>query len=839
MREDLGKIALAALLHDIGKFAYHAGDEVDGRKDHALLGDKFVRLHVPSVWQNALAPVGWHHGDPEGKGHETFPVQVVQLADRLSAGEREKRDEEGHEPPQMASPFSRLGPSPAQLAWLPVGPLKLDKNLSPKPNHLSENELKSVYKGLWEDFRNEADKLRKLHEANPNLDTYIANMLDLLFRYTWCVPSAFYYDVPDVSLYDHLRTTAAIAACIYVSFAGREGEVRKILTSIKGKDSPDWPPEPDVAALVEGDISGIQDFIYGLKNPRGAASVLRARSFYLQILTEVIARWMLRKMGLPPTNLLYCGGGRFRLLVPLEELNRLEDLGAHVNRVLLRAHRGALYLALEGVPLSPAHFAWAPVHMENERWEASRGLRATEDVLTQKLSQRKQRRFLELPSEDLAELFRPFGDEKGVCDVCGEPGIVEEDEEGVRWCPSCRSFRELGRSLREAKFLRLVWKEPRPLSEQNTWEGVLNSFGFRLDIINNKLPEPAQEISILWRLTDKAFPPRTSQEISVRKFLVNVVATWKEGEKSPRPEKFKEEHGEIKSFDVLAANARGAEYIGVLRMDMDNLGWLLRDGFVVQKDGGYFDRGTFSRKHSLSTFLTIFFEGFVEKLVHDLAQEEGCERVYAVYSGGDDLFFVGSWDAMPILARRIRKEFAEFSGREDLGISAGLILVHEKYPLYLAAQEAASALEEAKTPRAESARNSRPPKKDAFCFLGRVIPWERFEEVREWMESLKEAVEKSGEARRLLFVLQEVEEEYQREKAKRGAWGPWIWRTAYWLSRHREMAQKTGQDTSLYEKLQQKLSGEAFAENIGFLGLAARWAELLTRKKGGESCARK
>jgi len=84
-------------------------------------------------------------------------------------------------------------------------------------------------------------------------------------------------------------------------------------------------------------------------------------------------------------------------------------------------------------------------------------------------------------------------------------------------------------------------------------------------------------------------------------------------------------------------------------------------------------------------------------------------------------------------------------------------------------------------------------------------------------------------------VLQEVWEEYEEGRKKGREWGPWLWRTAYWLARQREMAKSAGRDPSLYEELGNKLSGERFSKNIGVLGLAARWAELATRKaQGGE-----
>jgi CRISPR/Cas system-associated endonuclease Cas3-HD len=111
MNEELGKVALAGLLHDIGKFGQRAGEMAAGKRDHARIGEKFVSTFVPQPWQGVVsAAVAWHHGDPEGRGHEVFPVLVVRAADRLSAGEREQREEEEHgrHPPQMVSPFASL-----------------------------------------------------------------------------------------------------------------------------------------------------------------------------------------------------------------------------------------------------------------------------------------------------------------------------------------------------------------------------------------------------------------------------------------------------------------------------------------------------------------------------------------------------------------------------------------------------------------------------------------------------------------------------------------------------------------------------------------------------------
>lgn len=839
MNEDLGKIALAGLLHDIGKFGQRAGETSNSKKDHPSVGDKFVRTYVPRPWRDALAPVGWHHGDPEGKAHELYPVQVVVVADRLSAGEREHREEEERGAlAQMLSPFSRLVAS-SHPAYLPLTPLKLHPDhLFPHEQPLDPEHIRRACQRLWTEFCQEAQKLCTLHEASPSLETYLLSLLDLLLRYTWCVPSAYYYDLPDVALYDHLHTTAALAACIFATFRRRPDELRQLAHQTRDQEAKLWPKEPAVAGLVEGDLSGIQDFLYAVKHPKGAASVLRARSFYLQVLTEVIARWILRKLALPPTNLLYCGGGRFRLLVPPQNLADLESLRLTINLALLRAHGGLIYLALAGVPLTPAHFAPAEVRPEPQKGGvAERGLRQAEQELHQLLSSQKNRRFLELPPSDLAEMFRPYGEKGETCQICGQPGAVESDEDGVRWCRTCASFRDLGRKLRNTQFLRLTWREPKTLPENPTWQDVLAQFGFDLEVSGDP-PRPSPAPSILYRLTDEPLSPRTAQEAVVRKFLVNVVAIWQEDEGVPAEDpEYAPQPGEIKHFGVLARQSQGAPYLGILRMDMDNLGWLFRDGFIESKDGACWDRGTFSRKQSLSTLLTVFFEGYVGQMVRTWAKTERKERVYAVYSGGDDLFFVGAWDAMVTLASRVRAEFAKFAGRPDLGISAALVLVDEKHPLYRAAQEAGKRLEEAKEMFKEEDQLGciRRELKDAVHFLGQVLRWSAFGEVEEWKERLEKAVEEDEAARRLLFVLQEVGEAYTREnekrEGKRGLWGPWMWRTAYWLARQRELAKTAGRDTTIYEELQEKLGGEKFAQNIPLLALAARWAELSTRKK--------
>lgn len=53
---------------------------------------------------------------------------------------------------------------------------------------------------------------------------------------------------------------------------------------------------------------------------------MRARSFYLQLLTEAIARDVLTRLGLPITNALYIGGGGFQLLALGQSVDALAEI---------------------------------------------------------------------------------------------------------------------------------------------------------------------------------------------------------------------------------------------------------------------------------------------------------------------------------------------------------------------------------------------------------------------------------------------------------------------------------------------------------------------------------
>lgn len=155
-------------------------------------------------------------------------------------------------------------------------------------------------------------------------------------------------------------------------------------------------------------------------------------------------------------------------------------------------------------------------------------------------------------------------------------------------------------------------------------------------------------------------------------------------------------------FALLAEHALGAERIGVLRMDVDNLGSIYTRGLQGEDL-------TFSRQAMLGEAIARFFTEYMDDFcrgcslpasqtrVFDDPTAERKRKVVIVYSGGDDLFIVGAWHDVIELAYDIRRAFTAYTcDNPDLTLSGGIIVQDPHFPLYHMAKRSGEALDEAK-----------------------------------------------------------------------------------------------------------------------------------------------
>ena len=770
MLQDIECLQLAALLHDIGKF-----------RQRTIATPPF-RPHERHGWEFVTEDFGgFFHpcGDDLGDAilnHHNFPRQTkeiekqVTLADRLSAKERETEQREQEKPSHAAlvSIMSRL-----QIPDKPQSPeLRYDLNpLDIRRETIFPTEDGSVdpnrYGELWGEFTRELQLLtgERGYQA-ADYQTLVA----LLHKYTARMPSATPWEggaertVPDVSLYDHLRTTAAIAACVH----------REILPDdLDGylRQSAERP----LCALLKGDISGLQNFLYGIKS-EGASRELRGRSFYLQLLTEAIALWILRRFDLPITNLLLASGGHFYLLLPYREAReKIDTLRAEIAEKLWGAHREELSVVLAGIRVTASDF-----DKFSKRWK----------VVSEEIERQKRTKGRELSSEKMFDLFFTPRNEP------------ETENYG---------FQELGgRQLRDAQYLVTFEIPEQPISEEPDWREVIRSFGLDVHLVgpSEDKPTPSTDTTraTVYRLNCTDF---LSDEI-LESFRWGDLPVSYDFRPLPQVIPRRLDGNAVADFDQLADASEGAKWLSVLRMDVDNLGGLFRDGLG--------DSATISRMSTLSESVRLFFEGYIPQLCRDYNANHTPEILELIYAGGDDLFLVGGWSAAPQIARQIRDEFRAFVGGEHVTLSGGIAVEHKKYPLYQLANDAGNALDNAKALRKE---------KDVLSFLQEPMIWEEFNRVDEWHKRLFTAV--SGEKPLPSSFLTRLSEIYRLYESDKENQRKWAWRLIYHLGRAKQMYKN---HIALIDDLRQELvvNHSEEGELLQFLRVIVRWTTLRTRE---------
>ncbi|EKC80317.1 CRISPR-associated protein, Csm1 family, partial [human gut metagenome] len=143
-------------------------------------------------------------------------------------------------------------------------------------------------------------------------EEYVNSLLSVLEANLSYIPSSTSKrELADISLFDHVKITAAVASCVEQYLKEQnETNYREILFQ-----NTKTTYEKEMFLLYSMDISGIQKFIYSISD-KGALKGLRARSFYLEIMMEHVIDELLEKLSLSRANLIYTGGGHCYMLLP-------------------------------------------------------------------------------------------------------------------------------------------------------------------------------------------------------------------------------------------------------------------------------------------------------------------------------------------------------------------------------------------------------------------------------------------------------------------------------------------------------------------------------------------
>lgn len=433
--------------------------------------------------------------------------------------------------------------------------------------------------------------------------------------------------------------------------------------------------------VLRADLSGIQDFIYQdveashLKN-------LRARSFYLELLSIHVLRRLLALADVTRANVAFVGGGGFQLYLPVQAEAKVNAYLETFNVWLWQQHSGDLNLVTAVTRVS--------------RDEALQG-GDFQRTLSNLLSAKKARRL----QGNLAQLFG----------VTFDPTQRLKRQEELN-----ASFVDFGTRLAGAQRV-----EVSPLGGGHGPNGSVTIHD------RTYLPSRQKGSAIL---TEDRLALNTLRDLGGFPMLSGNYVTrgldvpeWRRNSSSldaPR---------NVVDHDQLADLALGQRRLALFRCDADNMGQFFSGGIPGH---------TAARHATLSRLMSLFFQGYVNAIcaqrgpllpeipqVPRSASEEHGRYLNIIYSGGDDAVVVGAWNEVLSFSVDLRRAYAEFTGHNpQLGLSGGSFIAKPKFPLKRMAERAEDAEKLAKQARRPD-NGDRKPDKDGFVpFLQAETPGE-------------------------------------------------------------------------------------------------------------------
>lgn len=855
MDETIYKVDIAAYLHDIGKFAerakahFHVSPDFFNR--HATMYLPFYNgrhTHTHAVYTAAFIDRiekflprkfnkgEWGQGDPLinlAAGHhkpETALQWIIAMADRVSSGfDRvefenynkenkeigirdykktrlltlfegisldENKKEDSLESYRFRYPLKEL--SPANI--FPV-----DKE---EYRALDSDQASKEYAELFLSFM---AALENLHHKQ-NIPLWFEHFDTLFMIYTSYIPAATVGKVvPDVSLYDHSKTTSALASAIYLYHLQCETmEIEKI------KDY-----EDKKFLVVTGDFYGIQNFIFteGGSTNKAVAKLLRGRSFAVSLISELASDMLCRKIGLTPSSVLLNAAGKFTILAPNTQETRDKTAATEeeINDWLIKKFYGEASLGISLIEASCNDFA-----------SKEKGFVQLWDALTKESEKRKYNKinlekyggvvddYLDRFNNNLHKKLCPFcGKRPSNPEVEGEEGDLIGEKESA--CKICRDHIYIGTYLvKEPKIA--ITTVNAEIYGKKLAEPIFGIYQMSFDI-TGKLSELADNGHLL-KYWDISIPEdgRITKEITA-KFINGYVPVYTNEDETEgvinrllhgnRTEKVKNElfdlinEGYPKTFHHIAKMAlnkkdttfSGVEALGIFKADVDNLGLIFSCGLK---------RYSLSRLATLSRQMNHYFSIYLPFI---LSTNEEFKDIYTVFAGGDDLFLIGPWNKIIHFALFLNKSFKDYvCNNRQITLSAGASINKPGEPIPSISERAEDALKKSKG----NERNS-------ITVFDETVKWEEFERLDDIRKTIESWIDKSFMNNAMLFRLNTFSEmvKYEKELLEAGEgvevddWECLKWRALF--------------KYTLVRNIGKHLKGAEKEAAIQEVGNAARW----------------
>ncbi len=762
------RVAFAALVHDLGKFAERAKlpisqDALDAHKTlycpfnqegnyHSHVHAAYtgyaidqIEPYLPPLIEGELYPFTSRQQNKDNSitnslinaaaAHhkpDTFLQWVIATADRVASGfEREEFDKynkaeaPNHYQARLLTLFEQIKISKSaveiesnSLAFrYPLAPLSA-QTIFPVSRHQVESDNNEIaqkaYLKLWEQFVQGLAEMPASHRKK--WDIWLDHFDTAYQCFAGSIPSATAFGVkPEVSLYDHSKTTAALATALWRWHEENQQTGQDQAVKLADRFA-SWDEQKFL--LIQGDFFGIQDFIFsgGSDSNKQAAKLLRGRSFQVSLFTELAALKLLQACELPSTSQIINAAGKFLIVAPNTAKIKatVAQVQNELNQWFVENTYGLVGLGLAGKEASCNDFIGDKfktlikgLFEQLEETKLQR-LDLTDSTLSvQNVSYpygicRLNRYF---PAETE---YRPEDKNSGLSRISKDQITIGEQLVKKNRILICASAAEIFKTHKTASLSLPIFGYNVIFTEN---EAETGKFG---ELVN------AQQ---LYRCWDFSIPNCLDQSVwngYARRYINGYVAKFNladeyTSEKYQNADLAEIEIDKIKAFDFIACEDRqlnGEKYEGsaalmTLKGDVDNLGTIFQTGLKTP---------TFTKMAALSRQMNQFFSLWLPTYC-----QQHSPNMYTVFAGGDDFFLIGPWQATQEIAGKMHQEFQRYVAENaDIHFSAGMVMSKVGLPVPRLGDLAEEALEKAKGIDAG---------KNAVTIFNKTVKWENWQSL--------------------------------------------------------------------------------------------------------------
>ncbi|HQM85017.1 MAG TPA: type III-A CRISPR-associated protein Cas10/Csm1 [bacterium] len=695
MNRDYEILTLAALLHDVGKFVQRANyyesknfseeeksrilPQKDGRSTHihAFFTWKFLKDEFP--WPDFLKNDAEEIAETAGQHHNGYRKEFLEACVKwgdttASAHERTPDYEEKYSSKLIGkTPLN----SPFKLIEGDFGGdngLKIQKLSLVKLENLEQSE-NAIYEKDYLDHFNHFKKGLKDIQNSSSFNEYMLKLLTVLEEFWWCIPSAVYETEPDVSLFEHSRLTALLAETFYLYFKGI------------GHDTDSWiskHPDEEFFKIVSGDISGIQNFIFGLSksSDKNGSKLIRGRSFFVQALSKSLVLGIQKRLNLSPLSTLLDAGGNFSIIIPaLDEYTvKLNSYVEEIEEYFFTEFCGEIYPAIS------ISDGFAIDDFKNKYNYVIKNVRHKNEA-------KKRSKFRSLFKKGVFSIsLNEKSYEGAICTACEKhPAAIGT------LCKICSNSikigEQLGRGVKSIAYL----------------EGAAK---------NDNEFEIIPEIKILLSNDNKwedSFIYVENEDETGVYFPKSNTVSYLPRDNSGNP---------LTLEDISEETDKGRNFLSLFKSDVDSLGLVFSKKVYVKK--GDQKQTSISHNTAVSRAITLFWG----RLLKDFIKRK-YGNIYIVFAGGDDVALIGNYEDILNFSIDIQKHFCKYS-MNKLTFSAGIFNFKNSFPVKKALLNAEELLDESK--------NYGDSKKNKVTVFNETLSWQELTEAKEFAEFIYQKV---------------------------------------------------------------------------------------------------